>query len=161
MCFNILNNREKGGLRLETLGDRLRLARQKKGFKQTDVKERTKINNKTLSGYENNVSEPDITTLTELAELYEVSLEWLSTGAIEKKSDNPLTDKDERDIAKRMEKMKKDLIEGNQNGEGLNFRGEPMSEEAMESLLEALEHAERIATLANKKFAPNKYREKN
>lgn len=67
--------------------------------------------------------------------------------------------KDERDIAKRMKKMKKDLIEGNADGEGLNFMGEPMSEEAIESLLEALEHAERIATLANKKFAPNKYKD--
>lgn len=69
-----------------------------------------------------------------------------------------LTDKDERDIAKRMKKMKEDLIEGNTDGEGLNFMGEPMSEEAIESLLEALEHAERIATLANKKYTPKKYR---
>jgi len=71
-----------------------------------------------------------------------------------------LTVKDELDIAKRMEKIKKDLIEGNSDGEGLNFMGEPMSEEAIESLLAALEHAERIATLTNKKFTPKKYRDK-
>lgn len=69
-----------------------------------------------------------------------------------------LTEKDEKDIAKRMEKIKKDLIEGNADGDGLSFMGEPMSEEAVESLLEALEHAERIATLANKKYIPKKYR---
>ncbi|AVK98889.1 helix-turn-helix transcriptional regulator [Lysinibacillus sphaericus] len=152
---------------MNTLGDRLRIARQKSGLKQTQVKERTNINNKTLSGYENNVSEPDMNTLATLTELYEVSYKWLLTGEgemniprqIEKKVSN-LTDKDERDIGKRMEKIKKDLLEGNSddNSDALSFMGEPMSEEAIESLLEALEHAERLATLANKKFIPKKYR---
>lgn len=68
------------------------------------------------------------------------------------------TEKDERDIAKRMEKLKKDLVEG-ADGDGLNFMGEPMSSEAIESLLEALEYAERQATRINKKFTPKKYRE--
>lgn len=57
--------------------ERLRLARIKKGLKQTQVKEKTGINNKTLSGYENNIAEPDLKTLKTLAELYEVSVEWL------------------------------------------------------------------------------------
>lgn len=146
---------------MSTLGERLKLARERTGLKQTQVKERTNINNKTLSGYENNVSEPDSATLGVLAELYGVSYKWLITGegSMAKKSSRNLTEKDERDIAKRMEKMKKDLIEGNANG-GLSYRGEPMSEEAIESLLEALEHAERIATLANKKYTPKKYRDK-
>jgi transcriptional regulator with XRE-family HTH domain len=57
--------------------ERLKIARQRKGLKQTQVKEKTGINNKTLSGYENNVAEPDLKTLKTLAELYEVSVEWL------------------------------------------------------------------------------------
>ena len=65
---------------METLGDRLRIARQKAGYKQVQVKEHTQINNKTLSGYENNISEPDINTLNKLAKLYNVSLDWLTTG---------------------------------------------------------------------------------
>ena len=65
---------------METLGERLRIARQKAGYKQVQVKEHTQINNKTLSGYENNISEPDINTLNKLAELYNVSLDWLTTG---------------------------------------------------------------------------------
>lgn len=55
-----------------------------------------------------------------------------------------------------MEKLKKDLM----NGEGLSFRGEPMSPEAIESVLDAIEFAERQATRANKKYTPKKYREK-
>lgn len=143
---------------METLGERLKLARQKAGLKQTQVKERTQINNKTLSGYENGVSEPDLNTLTILAELYDVSLRWLSTGKPDiKAKQNPINDKDERDIAKRMEQLRSDL----QHAEGLAFDGEPMSEEAKEALLEAMEFGVRFAKMQNKKFIPKKYRENN
>jgi transcriptional regulator with XRE-family HTH domain len=60
-----------------TLGARLRKAREAKGLRQTQVKDRTGIHNKTLSGYENEVSEPDAETLKVLANLYEVSIDWL------------------------------------------------------------------------------------
>src|SRR5690625_3268239 len=73
---------------MSTLGDRLKIARERKGFTQVDVRERTNINNKTLSGYEKNVSEPDTNTLSLLADLYEVSYRWLLTGkgSIEERS---------------------------------------------------------------------------
>ncbi|MNG28529.1 HTH-type transcriptional regulator Xre [compost metagenome] len=38
----------------------------------------TGINSKTLGGYENNVSEPDVETLNTLANYYEVTVDWLS-----------------------------------------------------------------------------------
>lgn len=69
---------------MSLIGDRLREARERKNLKQTQVKSRTGINNKTLSGYENGVSEPDLETLRILADLYEVSVDWL-TG----RTDNP------------------------------------------------------------------------
>mgnify|MGYP001404331961 FL=1 len=65
---------------MTTLGDRLKIARERKGFTQIQVKNYTNINNKTLSGYEKGVSEPDIKTLVTLAELYEVSYKWLLSG---------------------------------------------------------------------------------
>lgn len=142
---------------MTTLGERLRIARDRKGFSQVQVKERTNINNKTLSGYEKDISEPDTRTLSVLADLYEVDYKWLLTGKGNMKEKEALTDKDEKDIAKRMERMREDLLSGG-DGDGLSFMGEPLSEEATESLLEALEHAERIATLTNKKFIPKKHR---
>lgn len=60
-----------------TVGDRLRISREKKNLKQTQVRERTGINNKTLSGYEKGVSEPDFDTIKILADLYEVSVDFL------------------------------------------------------------------------------------
>lgn len=116
---------------------------------------------------------PTPETLRLLSEAYSFPYEELMriAGYIEDKKNNDqnnwnsklpeLTAKDELDMAKRMDKMKKDLIEGRANGQALLHKGEPMSEEAMESLLEALEMAERITTLANKKYAPNKYKNKD
>ncbi|KZE80297.1 MULTISPECIES: helix-turn-helix domain-containing protein [Paenibacillus] len=65
---------------MSTVSERLRYARERINFKQKDVSERTGINNKTLSRYENGGSEPDINTLRVLADLYEVSLDWILTG---------------------------------------------------------------------------------
>lgn len=80
-------------------------------------------------------------------------------GYIDKEKSDELTEKDERDIAKRMEKLKQDLLAGN-DSDGLNFMGEPLSDEAIESLLDALEYAERQATRINKKYIPKKHRDK-
>lgn len=102
-----------------TLGERLRSARENKGFTQVYVKNRTGINNKTISGYENGVSEPDMQTLLILADLYEVTVDWLyGRDNIDMKSlseqDIKLIngfhslDKDDRDyILKFIDKLKK------------------------------------------------------
>lgn len=62
---------------MDILAIRLKKARIQAGLKQVDVSRKTGINNKTLSGYENEVSEPDAETLRKLAELYDVSVDWL------------------------------------------------------------------------------------
>lgn len=67
---------------MSVVGERLRISRERKNLSQTEVFRRTKasgkpINNKTLSRYEAGGTEPDGETLTQLAELYEVSLDYL------------------------------------------------------------------------------------
>lgn len=66
-----------GVIELKSVGERLRIARERNNLKQTQVRHRTGINNKTLSGYERGISEPDFETLKLLAELYDVSVDWL------------------------------------------------------------------------------------
>ncbi len=65
---------------MSSIADRLRIAREKKNLRQVQVAKHLGISNKTVSGYENAVSEPDIDTLARLAELYEVSVEYLING---------------------------------------------------------------------------------
>lgn len=53
-----------------------------------------------------------------------------------------------------MEEFRKDLTKQ----DGLSFNGEPMSEEAIESLSEAMEYAFRQTQRINKKYIPKKHR---
>lgn len=59
------------------IAKRLRNARELSGKSQTQVSKDTGINNKTLSGYERGVSEPDLQTFNLLSQYYKVSLEYL------------------------------------------------------------------------------------
>ncbi len=104
---------------------------------------------------------PKPTTIRKISEALKVDYEELMVKAghiqtVEDKVQHSLSEKDERDIAKRMEKIKKDLT----SEDGLMFNGEPMSEEAIESFLEAMEYAVRQTQRINKKYIPKKYREK-
>jgi len=133
-------------------GDRLKKLRESKRISQQQLAEKLNINRSTYARYELNQTQPDYETLQKIANFYGVSTDYILTGINTK-----FTEKDERDIAKRMEQIKNDL---ESNG-GLSFYGEPLSEEAKESLLEAMEYAVRQAQRINKKYIPKKYRENN
>lgn len=59
------------------IANRLKKVRELKGATQMQVSKETGINNKTLSGYERGVSEPDLSTLVLLADYYSVSTDFL------------------------------------------------------------------------------------
>lgn len=59
------------------LGPALWLARERRELTQVQVMAMTGINNKTLSGYENGVAEPDLETLAILLRLYQASADQL------------------------------------------------------------------------------------
>jgi transcriptional regulator with XRE-family HTH domain len=67
---------------MTTFGNRLKQARVNKRLTQNDVAGRLGIDFTTVSKYENNKSQPDNDTLSELSGLYEVSLDWLLTGRL-------------------------------------------------------------------------------
>ena len=59
------------------LGDKLRIARQQKGWTQSEVAKETYIPQTTLSKIENNIYEPNIEQLQKLIELYDINANWL------------------------------------------------------------------------------------
>ena len=66
-----------------------------------------------------------------------------------------LTDRDRRDIARNLQKIMEDL----ENSGDLMFDGDPMSDEARESIRSALKLGLEAAKLKNKEvYTPNKYR---
>lgn len=61
------------GYFMKDIGFILKNARENKGYTQKQVMAMTGINSKSLSGYENNVAEPDLYTFSKLAQLYDIS----------------------------------------------------------------------------------------
>jgi transcriptional regulator with XRE-family HTH domain len=59
-----------------SVGKQLKKARERKGLSQLEVMDKTNINNRTLSRYENGGAEPDYSTLRTLANLYGVPVSY-------------------------------------------------------------------------------------
>lgn len=74
----MIDGAECGGEIVSTLGSRLREARERKKLTQIEAAKILGISNGTLSGYERGYRDPDTTTLKKLANLYGVSIDWLS-----------------------------------------------------------------------------------
>lgn len=91
-----------------TLGDRLRRAREQKGFTQVGVSRKLGINNKTLSGYEKNIGTPSPETLAKLADLYEVSIDYLVKG-----EHVIVTNNDELELDEILDQFKQQLAKRN------------------------------------------------
>ncbi|MFG3612419.1 helix-turn-helix domain-containing protein [Rummeliibacillus stabekisii] len=153
------------------LGERLKKARNLKKLTQMDAAKKLGITNGALSGYERNYRDPDTEMLKKIADLYDVSSEWLlgrSENMQKQFNENVLSTKDEKDVAKTLDIVKGQLerqLKGEKgpsgNDSAVSFHGEPMSDEAIESLLSAIEFAERTAKVINKKYTPNKYKKNN
>ncbi len=60
-----------------SLGDRLRSAREEKGWKQTYVAKMLGITSQSLSNYERGDRDPDTSLLARLADLYDVTTDYL------------------------------------------------------------------------------------
>lgn len=58
---------------MKNIGLILKNARENKGYTQKQVMAMTGINSKSLSGYENNVAEPDLFAFAKLIQLYDLS----------------------------------------------------------------------------------------
>lgn len=58
---------------LKKIGEILKNAREDSDLTQLEVMKKTGINNKTLSGYENGIAEPDVETMVTLFNFYGIS----------------------------------------------------------------------------------------
>mgnify|MGYP001408391926 CR=1 FL=1 len=140
---------------MRALGERLRELRRKKKLSQRNFGKLFGLSESAIGMYERNERKPDYETLEKFANYFDVSVDFL-LGRVNTPSANnippkvELTEEDERDIAIRMAKLREDLIEGRDTG-GLSYLGKQISEEAIESILASLEHAERMVTLIEKR----------
>ena len=100
------------------------------------------------------VKDPSPEVLRKLSAYFSMPVSEL-LGESEEKETPVLTQKDERDIARNLEKIMDDL----ENSGDLMFDGDPMSDEARESIRSALKLGLEAAKLKNKElYTPKKYR---
>lgn len=130
-----------------------RLCREK-GVKPGRAADEIGISRATVTNWKKNGYSPRETVMRKVADYFDVSVDSLLNTPGTQKAPT-LTKKDERDIAKTLEELKETL----ENEEGLMFNGDPMSDEAKESILAAMELGLQAAKLKNKeKYTPKKYK---
>ena len=101
-----------------------------------------------------NKNKPSVEKLQQIADLLEVSLDYLLSNTIKEKAPT-LTARDERDIEKILNNTREQLL----SQEGLMFDGDPASPEAIDSILSAMQIGMEMAKKKNKeKYTPKKYK---
>ena len=134
------------------MNNRIREIRRQRGITMKQLGVVVDLAESTISQYETGKREPDNETLLKISEYFGVTVGYL-LGAEEKTP--VLTVKDERDIAKTLENLMAQL----ESGGDLMFDGDPMSDEARDSIKAAMRLGLEAAKLKNKeRFTPKKYR---
>lgn len=132
------------------LGEKIRVRLKELGLTQKDLALQMNISPSTLSGYITGYRTPDINTIKLLAKNLKIEPSYL----IDSES-NELNKKEKKDIAKDLEKFKRELLES----EELMFDGVPMSDDSINNILAALEIGMEQVRRKNKaKYTPKKYR---
>lgn len=93
---------------MTNFGKNLKYARENKELTQEAVMRLTGINRKSLSGYENNVAQPDLMTLATLAKLYNISTDLLL--GIGPELSEQLPSPAERQVLKKIKKLDKEHL---------------------------------------------------
>lgn len=113
------------------------------------------ISSASLSQWRTGIYNPTRKKLESAAECLGLSYEYLTYGSEEAEKAPALTNKDERDIARDVEKLMDDLASGGD----LNFDGVPMSEAAKAAMAAAVRIGFEEAKRLNKRtYTPRKYR---
>lgn len=115
----------------------------------------TGINSSTISTWKKNNSLARPELAKKVCEYFGVSMDYLMAGKEQVEKEPGLTSRDERDIMKILEQTKETLL----SQEGLMFDGNPASNEAIQSILSAMEIGMEMAKKKNKElYTPKKYK---
>lgn len=142
---------------INSIGDRIKALRKENSLTLKDLSEKANISISFLSDIENGRSNPSLERLNDIAKALDTTTSYLlgENQLVNEKNETQLNKRDEKDIEKRLNQIKTELME-NQNG--LMLSGEPVSPDAVQSIVDALEFGMRQAKLINKKYIPKKYR---
>lgn len=133
--------------------NRIRELRKNRCLTMKQLGEVVDLAESTISQYETGKRQPDNETLLRLGEFFGVTVGYLL--GVEEVKTPILNEKDERDIAKTLETLMTQL----DSGGDLMFDGDPISDEARDSIRSAMKLGLEAAKIKNKeRFTPKKYR---
>ena len=121
----------------------------KRGISKEDFYQQSGISSATMSQWRKGIYSPSSAAVKKIEAYFGITL------SLEHKDAPTLTEKDERDIARDLERIMSQL---GSSGD-LMFDGDPMSDEARESIRAAMKLGLEAAKVKNKaRFTPKKYR---
>ena len=130
--------------------DMLKYLRVREKMSQAELADKLGVSKSTVGMYELGKREPDFETLEAIADLFNVDMNFLLG-----KVGSELSPKDERDIAKDLNRILTEIKKGN-NGP-LYYNGIEMDDASINLLQNAIEYALRETKKENKvKYNPNK-----
>lgn len=136
---------------MSNFSNALKRLRNKKGMTQAELADALGVGKSTISMYEVGKREPDFEGLEAIADFFNVPMMELVRD--EKKP--ALTKKDERDIARDLEAFVAQM----ETTEALMFDGNPMTDEAKDTMMSAMKLGLEAAKAKNKeRFTPKKYK---
>ncbi len=152
---------------------RLKELRKDRGLTQIQFAQQFHVSNGAVAMWETGKREPDFDTMNRLAAFFNVTVDYLlgnvtdpffqldndrilqDINSYESESTSTLTDRDRRDIARDLER----IMEALDTAGDLQFDGDPMSDEARESIRAAMKLGLEAAKVKNKeRFTPKKFR---
>lgn len=135
---------------MANFNDMLKYLRVREKMSQAELADKLGVSKSTVGMYELGKREPDFETLEAIADLFNVDMNFLLG-----KVGSELSPKDERDIAKDLNRIMTEIKKGN-NGP-LYYNGIEMDDASINLLQNAIEYALRETKKENKvKYNPNK-----
>ncbi|MFP7171914.1 helix-turn-helix domain-containing protein [Terribacillus halophilus] len=136
--------------------DRLKKLCDEQGISVNKLEEKIGLGKNTLYSWKKKI--PTGANLIKVAEYFNVSTDYL-LGRTDKKNYYDLTEKDERDIQKELERMINDLSNDSSYAAFDGAAFSDLDEEDKELLIMSLENSLRLAKrIAKQKFTPKKHR---
>ncbi len=132
-----------------SIGEKIKRVRKERGLTQSQLAESANISRSYLGDLEGDRYNPSLDTLKAIAGALSVDVSVFVSNI---ENETSLSYRDQRDIAKTMDELRERLI----NEEGLMFDGDPLSPEALESILSAMQLGLEAAKQRNKEKYTNK-----
>lgn len=141
---------------MDDIYERYKYIRDSHNAKDSDVAKNTGITKSTFSEWKKGSYTPKQDKLQKIADYFEVTVDYLMTGKEEPKEKSPeLTARDERDIAKDLDRIMGEIRKGDDGP--LYYNGVEIDDASINLLQNAIEYALRETKKENKvKYNPNK-----